>query len=197
MLIGTHASAQIMPGAGFVHSTLSGQYNGSKEDNINFNGFYDRLKKGDYVLISFGHNDSTESNSSIYVTTTQYKANLKNVINTVLSKGATPVIITSIPTYNPDTYVVNTGDAIDPYRTAAMEVASECGVLGFDLCTAFKAELESMPNETAKACYQNENDAEWHKRVHLTESGAACVAGLIMDALKGSSKIIGLKQYIE
>ena len=170
---------------------------GQSTKNFNFNGIYDRLKKGDYVLISFGHNDSTESNSSIYVTTSEYKANLKKVINTVLSKGATPVILTSIPTYNPDTYVVNTEDAIDPYRAAAMEVASECGILGFDLCTAFKAALESMPNETAKACYQNENDASWHKRVHLTESGAECVAELITNALKNSSKIIGLKQYIE
>ncbi|MBR0277873.1 MAG: hypothetical protein IJQ50_05395, partial [Clostridia bacterium] len=170
---------------------------GQSTKNFNFQGIYDRLKKGDYVLISFGHNDSTESNSSIYVTTSEYKANLKKVIYTVLSKGATPVVLTSIPTYNPDTYVVNTGDAIDPYRTAAMEVASECGILGFDLYSAFKAELESMPNETAKACYQNENDASWHKRIHLTESGAECVAGLITNALKNSSKIIGLKQYIE
>ncbi len=170
---------------------------GQSTKNFNFRGIYDRLKKGDYVLISFGHNDSTESNSSIYVTTSEYKANLKKVINTVLSKGATPVVLTSIPTYNPDTYVVNTGDAIDPYRTAAMEAANECGILGFDLYSAFKAELESMPNETAKACYQNENDEDWHKRVHLTESGAACVAGLITNALKNSSKIIGLKQYID
>ena len=170
---------------------------GQSTKNFNFQGIYDRLKKGDYVLICFGHNDSTAGKENIYVTTEQYKANLKKVINTVLSKGATPVVMTSIPTYNPDTYTVNTGDAIDPYRAAAMETADECGILGFDLCSAFKAELESMPDEEAKACYQNENDEDWHKRVHLTESGAECAAELITNALKNSSKIIGLQQYIE
>ena len=40
LVIGTQANAQIMPGAGFVHSTISGQFNGAKEDNINYNGFY-------------------------------------------------------------------------------------------------------------------------------------------------------------
>ena len=56
--------------------------------------------------------------------------------------------------------------------------------------------MESLPDETAKSYYQNENDAEWHKRVHLTEQGAACVAELIENALKDSSKIVGLKNYI-
>lgn len=169
---------------------------GQSTKNFNFQGVYDRLKKGDYVLISFGHNDSTQGNESIYVTVDEYKANLKKVVKTVLSKGATPVLITSIPTYNPDTYVVNTGDGIAPYRAAALEVANECGILGIDLYTAFKAELESLPQETAKSYYQNENDEDWHKRIHLTEDGAECVAGLITSALKNSSKIIGLKSYI-
>lgn len=40
LLIGTQANAQIMPGAGFISSTTSGQYNGNKEDNINFYGLY-------------------------------------------------------------------------------------------------------------------------------------------------------------
>lgn len=169
---------------------------GQSTKNFNFDGIYSRLKKGDYVLISFGHNDSTQNNDTIYVTVDQYKSNLKNIINTVISKGATPVLITSIPTYNPETYVVNTDDGIDPYRVAAMQVASDCGILGIDLYSAFKAELERLPNETAKSYYQNENDAEWHKRIHLMEPGAACVAELIENALKNSSKIVELKNYI-
>ena len=169
---------------------------GQSTKNFNFEGVYDRLKKGDYVLISFGHNDSDSSKSATYVTVEEYKANLKKVVKTVLSKGATPVLISSIPTYNPDTYVVNTDDGIDSYRAAALEVADDCGILGIDLYSAFKAELESLPDETAKSYYQNENDAGWHKRIHLTEAGAECVAGLITDALKDSSKIIGLKNYI-
>ena len=169
---------------------------GQSTKNFNFEGVYDRLKKGDYVLISFGHNDSDSSKSATYVTVDEYKANLKKVVNTVLSKGATPVLISSIPTYDPDNYAVNTNDAIDPYREAALEVASDCGILGIDLYSAFKAKLESLPDETAKSYYQNENDAGWHKRIHLTEAGAECVAGLITDALKDSSKIIGLKNYI-
>jgi len=40
LFAGTNAFAQIYPGAGYINSTLSGQYNGSKEDPVNSNGFY-------------------------------------------------------------------------------------------------------------------------------------------------------------
>ena len=40
LFAGTNAFAQLYPGAGYINSTLSGQYNGNAEDPVNSNGFY-------------------------------------------------------------------------------------------------------------------------------------------------------------
>ncbi|MCR5018668.1 MAG: PorT family protein [Bacteroidales bacterium] len=40
LFAGTNAFAQLYPGAGYINSTLSGQYNGNAQDPVNSNGFY-------------------------------------------------------------------------------------------------------------------------------------------------------------
>jgi len=40
LFAGTNAFAQLYPGAGYINSTLTGQYNGSAQDPVNSNGFY-------------------------------------------------------------------------------------------------------------------------------------------------------------
>jgi len=40
LFAGTNAFAQIYPGAGYINSTRTGQYNGSAENPVNSNGFY-------------------------------------------------------------------------------------------------------------------------------------------------------------
>ena len=40
LFAGTNAFAQLYPGAGYINSTLSGQFNGNAQDPVNSNGFY-------------------------------------------------------------------------------------------------------------------------------------------------------------
>ena len=85
LVIGTQANAQIMPGAGFVHSTISGQFNGAKEDNVNYNGFYAgasyhidlpvkglAVTPGAYLSVLSNYNDGSDRvGSSIQTTETR------------------------------------------------------------------------------------------------------------------------------
>lgn len=57
----------------------------------------DRLKVGDFVVIGFGHNDQKEYDQSRYAAAwIDYKANLETVIKQTRTKGARPLLVTSI-----------------------------------------------------------------------------------------------------
>ena len=57
----------------------------------------DSLKKGDYLLIQFGHNDAKETDPSRYTNPqTAYRYNLIQYVEEARSKGAIPIILSSI-----------------------------------------------------------------------------------------------------
>lgn len=58
---------------------------------------YDKLKKGDFVFIQFGHNDGKLTDSTRYTNPqTAYRHNLIRYVLETREKGATPILFTSI-----------------------------------------------------------------------------------------------------
>jgi lysophospholipase L1-like esterase len=56
----------------------------------------DDLKKGDYVFIQFGHNDSSKDKGERYTPPADYRANLIRFIIEVRLKGGNPVLMTPV-----------------------------------------------------------------------------------------------------
>jgi lysophospholipase L1-like esterase len=56
----------------------------------------DDLKKDDYVLIQFGHNDSSKDKGERYTPPEDYRKNLIRFINDVRAKHAYPVLLTPV-----------------------------------------------------------------------------------------------------
>lgn len=56
----------------------------------------DKLKKGDYVIIQFGHNDGSKEKKDRYTTPEEYKTNLIRFVNETRSCNARPILCTSI-----------------------------------------------------------------------------------------------------
>src|SRR5690606_34160549 len=56
----------------------------------------DKLKKGDYVFIQFGHNDESKEKTDRYTSPEDYKKNLIRFINESQAKGAVPVLLTPV-----------------------------------------------------------------------------------------------------
>lgn len=54
------------------------------------------LKKGDYVFIQFGHNDSSKDKGERYTPPEDYRKNLIRFIEDVRAKKATPVLLTPV-----------------------------------------------------------------------------------------------------
>ena len=56
-----------------------------------------KLKKGDYVIIQFGHNDEKKNRPDRYTEPGgSFDANLRRFVNETLDKGATPILMNSI-----------------------------------------------------------------------------------------------------
>ncbi len=102
-------------------------------------GYWDAVKKaiepGDYVIINFGLNDFYNiSETGKGTTIDQYKENLTMYCNTILEKGATPILISTIPECK-ETYTSLIS------RANAMEtVANAVGVTFLNLNATLNAE---------------------------------------------------------
>jgi lysophospholipase L1-like esterase len=59
-------------------------------------GIIDKLKKGDFVFIEFGHNDAAKDRSDRYTPPEDYRKNLVRFITEVRDKQATPVLLTPV-----------------------------------------------------------------------------------------------------
>lgn len=93
---------------------------------------YKSLKKGDIVMIQFGHNDASVEKTERYVNIEGYKEFLRLFINQTKEKGATPILLTPVARNYPwkDGKLTNVhGD----YPQAVKDVAKELNVRIIDL----------------------------------------------------------------
>lgn len=55
-----------------------------------------KVEKGDYVVVQFGHNDSSVSKGDRYSTPEEYERNLEHMARDVRKKGGIPILCTSV-----------------------------------------------------------------------------------------------------
>ncbi len=100
------------------------------------------IRRGDYVLIQFGHNDQKEKGEGVGAFTT-YKADLKRFVGDARQHGATPVLITSMNrrTFDADGKITN---SLGDFPEAVRQVAKEDGVALIDLNAMSKTLYEAL-----------------------------------------------------
>src|SRR5690606_7774256 len=62
---------------------------------------YRDLRKGDVVMIQFGHNDAAENKPERYVDTMGYKAILRLIVEQARKKGAPLILLTPVARHYP------------------------------------------------------------------------------------------------
>ena len=169
-----------------------------------FDNVIAKTRKGDYVLISFGHNDSAGGDRG--TTTEEYKNNLKTMCARVIEKGAVPVLITSIPSMNgvdKDSATLKSldSDGIQDYRAAMKTLAEEIKVPVYDLAPDFYAILADSDDKTSYFSVDPKESngtylPDTSKLIHLSELGASTVAKLIAENLKTNVRLDAIKSYI-
>lgn len=141
------------------------------------------LKEGDYVLISFGHNDQM---SNKWVSIDDYKANLTNWIKQIREKKAIPVLVTMIPQGQVSTKILRQSDSFDDRRTAVSQVAQSQNVMLVKLGEQMFAD-EAAGVLTGNYVTEMYCDEGADNRTHLVEKGARYVAEIIVNSMKQQS----------
>lgn len=158
---------------------------------------YLKLKKDDYVIIQFGHNDEKIKDSMRYTDPFgAYVKNLKKFIIETREKGAIPILCTPIVRSNfNENGILN--DTHGDYIVAVKQVVKETGVCFIDLEAKTRKLEQEMGVEEAKRLHLffKENvyplrSKKLEDSTHLSQLGAFMVAGLAVEGMRESNVVI-------
>ncbi|SHM69247.1 rhamnogalacturonan acetylesterase [Gracilibacillus kekensis] len=145
-------------------------------------GRWDRLeqdsKKGDYVLIQFGHNDQKQDRERATEPFTSYQDNLRFFISRAHSFDITPILLTSIARRHFD----KEGNLLEThgvYPQAVRELAKEENIVCIDMLARTREVLQQAGDEQSKQWFMRLEPGEYRAYpdgekddTHLSEKGA-------------------------
>jgi lysophospholipase L1-like esterase len=171
-------------------SALSGRSSKSFYDEGHWTPIKNTLRKGDCVVIQFGHNDEkTDDAARGTIPATSFKQYLSIYIDDAIAKGATPILATPIERNSwsgaaiKSTHVTADGD----YPQAIRDLAGAKKIGLIDATKLTKAFLEKIGKDSATQLFLNLEAGKWPNypdgntdNTHLRETGAKTVAQLIV-----------------
>jgi lysophospholipase L1-like esterase len=176
-----------------------------------WNKVLNNIKPGDYVLMQFGHNDSSplddtarargtisgnndesriidNPKTNMKETVYSYGWYIRKFISDTKAKGATPVVLSPVPRNSWSNGKVNR--AINDYGGWAASAAKQGGALFIDLNQIIAVHYDEEGEERVKAAYFNNVD-----HTHTIEAGAILNAASVVEGIK-KVKECGLNKYI-
>ena len=180
---------------------VNGRSTKSFIDQGRWKAVYDKLHKGDYIFIQFGHNDEKIKDTSRYTDPhTTFKTNLKKFVEESKEKGAIPILLTPVNRrkFDKSGRLVNThGD----YTNAVREVAKETSTHLIDLYKRSEVLFNRLGEEGTKKIFLWVPANKYARfpegkedNTHFNQYGAFTIAGLVVDGLKESN--LPLKNYL-
>lgn len=155
----------------------------------------DILRPGDYVLIQFGHNDSKQDDPNRYTDPdTTYREYLNTYIDDTQSKGAIPILATSINRniWESDSILK---DTMGGYPDAVRALASKRSITLIDVHLLTRNLFEELGREKTTALFMHFAPNLWlhypegrDDNTHLQETGAREVCKLVVDELARQDK---------
>jgi lysophospholipase L1-like esterase len=161
----------------------------------------DALKKDDYVLIQFGHNDSSKEKGERYAPPADYRKNLMRFVEEVRAKKAHPVLLTPVMRrrFDKDGKFYDThGEYPDIVRAVARELdvplidmhrESEKVIIRYGVEGSRELFLQLKPGENPN--YPNGVD----DNTHFSPLGGEEMARLAVDGIRQSK--VGLRKYLK
>lgn len=164
-------------------------------------GIVDALKKGDYVFIQFGHNDSSKEKVDRYTPPEDYRKNLIRFVAEARAKSATPVLLTPVMrrrfNQNGEFY-----DTHGEYPDIARAVAKEYKVELIDMHRLSGALLKNYGAEPSRELFlqlkagENPNYPNGvDDNTHFSPRGAEEMARLAAAEIRAGK--IGLRKFLK
>ncbi len=148
----------------------------------------EQMKKGDVVLIEFGHNDKKDDPLRYTEPFTSYKDNLRKMVEVARNHECDVILLTSIAERKfVDGHIVNTHGS---YPQAMKDLASELNVPCIDLHNTTMNVLEKTGEQKSKMFFMNFNDDTYDGMpckdddTHLRYDGAFMVAQCFYNEIK-------------
>jgi lysophospholipase L1-like esterase len=161
----------------------------------------DKLKKGDYVFIQFGHNDESKEKVDRYTPPADYRNNLIKFISEVREKKAVPVLMTPVMRRRFDEKG-NFFDTHGEYPDIVRTVAAEYKVVLIDMHHQTEKLIKRYDVEASKKLFlqlapgENPNYPKGiEDNTHFSPLGASLVAGLVVDAIREQK--LALAKYLK
>ena len=150
----------------------------------------DKLKKGDYVFIEFGHNDAAKDRTDRYTPPDDYRRNLVRFITEVREKKAIPVLLTPVMRRRFDKDG-NFQDSHGEYPDIVRTVASEHKTPLIDMHRKSEGVLKQYGPEESKKLFlqlkpgENANYPNGiQDNTHFSPLGAEIMARLAVDGIR-------------
>ncbi len=161
----------------------------------------DELKKGDWVFVQFGHNDSSKDKGDRYTPPDEYRANLIKFIDEVRSKDGSIVLMTPVMRRRFD----KDGNFVDShgeYPDIVRSVANEKKVPLIDMHRKTEALIKRYGVEGSRSLFlqlKPDEDPNYPKGIedntHFNPKGADEVATLAVEGIRESK--LKLRKYLK
>jgi lysophospholipase L1-like esterase len=138
------------PGVAVANEAESGETLRSFVGENRFAKIFSTLKRGDYLLLQFGHNDQKPGKGN--VSPEEYAALLRKYIDRTRDVGATPVLVTPMNrrTFDESGHVT---DTLAPYPDVVRQVAAGEKVALIDLNSMSKTLYEAVGEAKSRALF--------------------------------------------
>lgn len=177
-------------GAAVCNAAASGRSSKSFIAERRLSAIWSRIRPGDYLFIQFGHNDQKEDEARHTDPNTSYVEHLRQYVDGARTRGALPVLITSVQRRSFDEQGCF-ADTHGEYPTAMKRLAAELEVPLIDLAEKSRRLFESLGAERTKALLlwlQPGEQANYPDGVtddtHFSEAGAIAIARLVVEGIK-------------
>jgi lysophospholipase L1-like esterase len=161
----------------------------------------EKLKKGDYVFIQFGHNDGSVEKPDRYTPPEDYRRNLIRFVNEVSARGATPVLLTPVVRRRFDKNG-NFYDVHGVYPNIVREVAREYRVALIDMHRMSEQVIKRYGVEESRKLFlqlrpgENSNYPKGiEDNTHFSPEGAEIIARLAAEDIRKQK--LGLAMYLK
>lgn len=120
------------------------------------NGMYDKIlaqvKEGDYIIISFGHNDSRRDYEDKYTKISEYMTNIETIVGGLQEKGGTCILVSPIPRYSFSQDGTSSRFFV-PYRAGMKYIADKMDCLYIELGESLEAHFNIIGPKATKEYY--------------------------------------------
>lgn len=164
-----------------------------------------RVKRGDTVLIQFGHNDATKARPNRYVSVPEYKEYLRAFIRAVRARGAEAALVTPVMRRSCDEERGTFNLSFPEHRLAMIELAEEesailldLGKRSFEICTEIGCEgSKSLFLWTEAGIYSGAYKNGSTDSTHLQRRGALIFAGAVAELISNEPKLSSLATMLD